>query len=119
MSPPEHPRDRVAGERGTSTMEVAGIAPLVIAIILLLVYAAFALYGVTATQTAARQAARAASLGDDPAAAADAAMPGWLTHRVETEAAGSGEGTLVRVTADLPDVVPGTDLQVSRQAVMP
>ncbi|MGN6574301.1 MAG: TadE/TadG family type IV pilus assembly protein [Nocardioides sp.] len=104
-------------ERGTSTLEVAGLAPLVLTITLALLYAGFALYGITATQTAARQAARAASLGDDPYAAADAALPGWLDPEVSSFPTGSG--TTVRVRTDLPDFIPGTDLHVTREAVMP
>ena len=105
-------------ESGTSTLEVAGLAPLVLMITLALLYAGFALYGITATQTAARQAARAASLGDDPVTAADAALPGWLEPDVSTYPAG-GSGTGVRVRTDLPDFLPGTDLVVTREAVMP
>lgn len=106
------------GERGTSTLEVAGLAPLVLMITLALLYAGFALYGITATQTAARQAARAASLDEDPYAAADAALPGWLEPDVSTYPT-SGSGTGVRVRTDLPDFLPGTDLVVTREAVMP
>jgi TadE-like protein len=105
-------------ERGTSTLEVAGLAPLVLMITLALLYAGFALYGITATQTAARQAARAASLGEDPFAAADAALPGWLAPEVSSFPTGSS-GTTVRVRTDLPDFLPGTDLRVTREAVMP
>jgi Flp pilus assembly protein TadG len=105
-------------ERGTSTLEVAGLAPLVLMITLALLYAGFALYGITATQTAARQAARAASLDQDPYTAADAALPGWLEPQVSTFAV-AGSGTGVRVRTDLPDFLPGTDLVVTREAVMP
>ncbi|CAN5315505.1 hypothetical protein BH18ACT9_BH18ACT9_01150 [soil metagenome] len=102
-------------QRGTSTLEVAGLAPLILFLTLVLLYCAFAFYGITATQTAARQGARAASLGEDPGNAASAAMPGWLPHSVSTFHGGTG----VRVTANLPDLLPGTDLLVSRDAVMP
>jgi hypothetical protein len=102
-------------QRGSSTLELVGIAPLVLLTLLVLLYCAFAFYGITATQTAARQAARAASLGESPYAAADAAMPGWLPHDVEVFHGGTG----VRITSNLPDLLPGTDLLVSREAVMP
>lgn len=102
-------------QRGTSTLEVAGIAPLVLFITLVLLYSGFAFYGITATQTAARQGARAASLGEDPGAAVSAAMPGWLPHTTST----FHDGTGVRVTSNLPDLLPGTDLLVTRDAVMP
>lgn len=118
MSPAD-PR-RARHERGTSTLEVAGLAPMFLLVLMLLLYAGFALYGITATQTAARQAARAASLGQDPVTAARAALPGWLEPEVSTAPAGSGgEGTAVRVRTDLPGFLPGTDLTVTREAVMP
>jgi Flp pilus assembly pilin Flp len=102
-------------ERGTTAMEVAGIAPLVALICLVLVQAAFAAYGITAAQTAARQGARAASLGQDPTSAVENALPSWLPATVEEFGPGNG----VRAKVDLPDIVPGTDLVVTREAVMP
>lgn len=102
-------------EQGTSALEVAGVAPLVLVAVLALLYAAFAVHGVSAAQTAARQAARAYSLGQDPAAAAEAALPGWFAAEVSTFGPGYG----VRVRLDLPDVVPGRELSVTREAVMP
>lgn len=111
--PPARPRRR--GEDGTSALEVVGVAPLVLVAILALLYVAFAVHGITAAQTAARQAARAYSLGQDPAAAAEAALPGWFAAEVSTFGPGYG----VRVRLDLPDVVPGRELSVTRQAVMP
>jgi hypothetical protein len=113
---PEAPAPRrTNSERGTSTLEVAGLAPLVLIVAFVLVNAGFVLYGVSAAQTAARQAARAYSLGQDPHTAARGALPGWLGSDVTTFAPGHG----VRVRVDLPDLVPGTNLSVTREAVMP
>lgn len=114
---PDLRRRRTPGrsQRGTATLEVAGLAPVILVVAFALIHGALALYGVSAAQTAARQAARAASLGDDPAAAAAAALPGWLDPTVSTF--GPGHGVAVRV--DLPDLVPGTDLAVTRDAVLP
>ena len=106
------------GERGTATLEVVGIAPALLLVTLVILYAGFALYGITATQTAARQAARAASLGQDPYAAADAALPGWLAPTVSSFPTGA-HGTTVRVRTALPDFLPGEYLVVTREAVMP
>jgi len=118
MSRADTPRRR--GQRGTSTLEVAGLAPMLLLVLIVMLYAGFALYGVSATQTAARHAARAASLGQDPVSAARAALPGWLEPEVSTAPAGSsGDGTAVRVRTDLPGFLPGTDLTVTREAVMP
>lgn len=104
------------GQRGSSSMEFLGLAPVVLLIAVALLQAGFSLYGISATQTAARQAARAASLGEDPFLAADAALPGWLTLD-DVTAVGIGNG--VRVRTDLPDIVPGTDLTVTREAILP
>jgi pilus assembly protein CpaE len=117
MSPADRSR---RDQRGTATLEVAGLAPLILLVLIVMLYAGFALYGVSATQTAARHAARAAALGQDPAAAARAALPGWLEPQVTSAPAGSSpDGTVVRVRTDLPDFLPGTDLAVTREAVMP
>lgn len=106
-------------QRGTSTLEVVGLAPIVLLITLLLLYGGLALYGITATQTAARQAARAASLGDSPYGAADAALPEFLEPAdVHVQPLGDG-GTRISVTTDLPGMLPGTDLLVTRSVAMP
>lgn len=102
-------------ERGTSALEVAALAPIVALVAMALVQAAFAAYGITATQTAAREGARAASLDRSVTAAVDDALPSWLPATVEQFGPGKG----VRVRVDLPDLVPGTNLIVTREAVMP
>ena len=102
-------------EKGTSALEVAGIAPLIALVALSLVQAAFAAYGITATQTAARQGARAYSLNESPSVAVDNALPGWLPATTQTFSPGHG----VRVQVNLPDFIPGSDLIVTREAVMP
>ncbi len=106
---------RKRSERGTSALEVAGIAPLIALVAMALIQAAFAAYGISATQTAARQGARADSLGQDPAAAVRAALPSWLPATVQTFGPGHG----VRARVNLPDLIPGSDLIVTREAVMP
>lgn len=108
-------RRRPATERGTSTLEVAGLVPVLLIVAFALIHGGFALYGISAAQTAARQAARADSLGQDATRAAERALPGWLSAEVETFGPGSG----VRVRVDLPDVIPGTDLVVTRTAELP
>lgn len=106
-------------QRGTAALEVIGLAPLVLLLTLVLLYSGLALYGITATQTAARQAARAESLGENPYGAAGAALPGWLQPvSVDPQPVGDG-GTRISVTTDLPDLLPGTDLLVTRSAAMP
>jgi hypothetical protein len=102
-------------DKGTSTLEVVGMAPLVVLVLLILVQAAMALYGITTAQTAARQGARAYSQGNDPYSVVRKSVPGWMGVDVQTFGPGHG----VKATLDLPDILPGYNLKVSRQTVMP
>lgn len=102
-------------EHGTSTLEVAGIIPLVFVVILLLVQAALALYTIGTAQTAARQGARAWSQGHDPEQVVRDSVPSWID--VTTTRFGPGKG--VRAELDVPGVVPFFDLTVDREVVMP
>ena len=106
---------RCRGDRGSSTLELAGLLPLVLVVLVALIHGGLAVYGTGAVSTAARQGARAASLGESPYAAVDAALPGWLPATVTLYGPGHG----VRVRGNLPDVIPGFDLAVSRSAEMP
>lgn len=102
-------------ESGTSTLEVVGMAPLVVLLLLILTQAALALYGITTAQTAARQGARAYSQGEDPYAVVRNSVPGWMSVEVDTFGPGHG----VKATLDLPDFLPVYNLKVSRETVMP
>lgn len=105
-------------ERGTSTLEVAGMAPLIALLIVILIHAAVALYSVTMAQTAARQAARAYSQGGDPYSTVQRSVPNWITvSSGDVQTFGPGHG--VKVTLDVPDIVPMFNLKVERTAVMP
>lgn len=102
-------------ERGSTAIEMTVMAPIMLIVALALAHAALAAYGITATQTAARQGARALSQGDSAAAAVNRALPSWLPAETSTFGPGSG----VRVRVNLPDIVPGYDLRVTRTAVLP
>lgn len=106
-------------ERGTSTLEVAGVAPLVIIVIMLLAQVALALYAITAGQTAVRQAARAESQGSGTALTVlNDSVPGWLeVSPTDVQTFGPGHG--VRARFDVPDLVPFFDLAFTRESVMP
>ena len=86
-----------------------------------------AVWTVTLTTDAARTAARAASLDEDPAAAAAAALPGALDiAAVRSFDVGVGGGVRqgvpahgVSVTVRVPRVSPLPQFTVTRQAVMP
>lgn len=121
MSPRvRRPRD----DRGTTTLEVAGMAPLVLLIMLLILQGVVALYAVSTAQTAVRQAAREFSQSGDantgPARTVlEESVPGWMrirSQQIDFTAAGDRR---VRATFDIPDVVPFYDVTITREAVMP
>lgn len=112
------------GERGTTTLEVAGMAPLVLFVMLLILQGVVALYGVSTAQTAVRQAAREYSqsgLGDAAGARAvlEESVPGWMSVRNPTFTTVNGTDRKVSATFDIPDVVPFYDVTITREAVMP
>jgi len=104
------------GQSGTSTLEVAGIVPLVVLVTLLLAQASLALYAVTTGQTAVRQAARAYSQGDPWRSVLDRSVPSWLDVTAGTYGA-PGHG--IRAEFDVPDLVPFFDLTFTRESLMP
>jgi hypothetical protein len=105
----------VRRERGTATLEVVGMIPLVILLVFVLVQTAIALYGITTAQTAARQGARAFSQGSDPSVVVRHSVPSWMG--VSSETFGPGHG--VRAVVDVPDIIPMFDLRITKQTVMP
>lgn len=102
-------------ESGSSIIEFLGLFPLVFITLIALVYGAFALYAVTSAQTAAREGARAYSLGQDPVSAVESSLPSWLDPDVS--AFGPGHGIEVRVEVTNP--LPGPNVSVTRSAVIP
>lgn len=105
-------------EAGAAALEFAGIVPLVI--IGALVALQFGVVGwvMVSTNQAARDAARAASLGRDPAAAAQVSLPGSLVGAVSGGPVGGGYRYTVKVT--VPSLVPGVSVgSVSRTVDMP
>jgi hypothetical protein len=71
-------RRRPRSDRGTVSIEVVVLVPLLVLIALLTLQLAAAAWTVAQTQEAARQAARAQSLGQDPEKAAREALPGGI-----------------------------------------
>ncbi|MFT3875679.1 MAG: TadE/TadG family type IV pilus assembly protein [Propioniciclava sp.] len=112
-------KHRTLRERGTAALEFVAGAP-----ILMLVGAIalqFGLVGWTALSThdAARAAARAASLGHSPQAAAAGALPGGLSP-VSVTGSRVGDGYSYTVTVSVPSIVPIFNLgHVSRTVDMP
>ncbi|HEX4806992.1 MAG TPA: hypothetical protein VFU94_13930 [Conexibacter sp.] len=93
-------RARRPGERGQATVELVALLPLVGLLAALLWQALLAGETVWLSGTAARAAARADALGEDPAAAARAVLPAGLARgvRVRRERDG-GVALVLRVPA--------------------
>lgn len=103
-----------AGERGSVAIEVVMLVPLLVLVGTLTLQLGVAGWTASQTQEAARQAARAQGLGQDPRAAAERALPGAL--RVD-ELNGGGHQVTLRVR--VPRVSPLPQFTVVRRAAMP
>ncbi len=103
-------------QRGSASLELVGLLPIVVLVCMLLLQGAAALFATQAASDAVRQAARADSLGGDPRAAAEAALPGGL--RVEALSSfGPGHGA--RLSVRVPRLSPIPQIIVTREAVLP
>jgi len=92
------------------------LVPILLLVGLYAFQAAVAMWTMTSTNEATREAARAFSLGRDPSAAASAALPGAL--EVDTlQTVGPGHG--VRLSVTVPRVAPMPAMQVTREVIMP
>lgn len=124
---------RLGEERGSVAVEVAVLAPALVALMLLVVFAGRVSHAAGEVGRAASEAARAASLRQSPEAAVEAAnataasnladsgfVCGALTTTVDTSqlVAGGRVTVTVRCVADMSDVtmlgVPGTRVFESR-----
>jgi Flp pilus assembly protein TadG len=97
---------RVGSDAGAATVELAAAIPLLVAVTLAMVGVIGLARDQVLAQGAAREAAREAAMGGDPAraaAAARAALPSGRPATVTVAAAGSGR---VRVVVRLPVQLP-------------
>jgi Flp pilus assembly protein TadG len=104
-------------DRGTSTIELLLLTPLLVVVLLGVVQVALVAQARQAAQDAALAAARADRLDRDPGIAANEAVTGRL-RPVRATRIGSG-GHAWAVTLDVPSVFPGAHLDVRREAVLP
>ncbi|MFJ8657827.1 TadE/TadG family type IV pilus assembly protein [Streptomyces sp. NPDC093795] len=119
-------RKRPARDRGQAAIEYLGFLPILLLVGLAGFQLGVAAYAAQQAGTAARAAARAASMDEDenaptPEAAADAAVSGWVAKR-STVTGGPGDGEAVyTVRVEIPSVVPFWDGfgTVEKTAVMP
>ncbi|MGB8020330.1 MAG: TadE family protein [Candidatus Nanopelagicales bacterium] len=124
---PPHPpaaEPRLAGERGSASLELAVVFPVVMALILLIVQAGIYWHARTLALTAAQEGLRSASVlrGSSQAGVAHAAdfldragADGWLTDRRAAADRGSTSVT-VTVTGRAISLVPGIAGLPVRQA---
>lgn len=109
---------RLVNERGATSVEVAGMLPLLLVAVLFLGHAVGIVAGVDATTHAAREAARAASQGSSAHAAAAAAVPAWM--RLDSVSAQACPDACVQVRASVPLGIPGivtvTHVPITRDA---
>jgi hypothetical protein len=98
-------------QRGQAAVELAAVLPLVALLGLLCWQAVVAGQAVWLAGAAARAAARASALDDDPLRAARRVLPRGLADGVRVEASGPGAVT-VRLT--IPAVALGVDLAAVR-----
>lgn len=104
---------RTRGERGSVALEVVVLVPLLVLIALLTLQLGVAGWSASQTQEAARAAARAQTLGEDPYAAAQDALPNGLEiDKFSTT------GDSVTLTVKIPRVSPLPSFSVSRDVSM-
>ena len=109
---------RLRDERGAAALEVAGVAPLIIFAALVALQFGVAGWTIVATNEAARDGARAYSLGGDPRAAAEGALPGIMQVAGDGGAL-SADGYRYTVTVRVPTVVNLDIGAVTRSVTMP
>ena len=105
-----------AKDRGQASLELVAMLPLLIFGGLLILQMGVAMWAVSSTNEAARQAARAFSLGADPMAAAEDSLPGKLDV---ADLVSSGPGHTVELTVEIPTLLPLDLPDVTRTVVMP
>jgi hypothetical protein len=91
-----------AGQRGQATVELVGVLPLVVLVAVAAWQAAVAGQALWMAGTAARAAARAAALGNDPVPAARGVLPPRLEDGLRVARRDDGG---VRITLRIPAVV--------------
>jgi len=117
--PPARPGLRGAERRhehGQATIEFMAMVPLVLAALVAALQVMVLGYTAHAASQAARDAARAYSLGGSPTAAAQASLPGNISL---VNASPTGVERGVTVTVQAPPMLFVTDGKITRTVVMP
>lgn len=111
-------------ERGASSLEFAGVFPLLLLVGVVAVQLGIVGYAVQQAGTGARAAARTASradLAEGYAETGRAAMSQWTAARSSFALDGGEDEVTVTTTVTIPSLVPGVDSfgDASRSATMP
>ncbi|MFF4221897.1 TadE/TadG family type IV pilus assembly protein [Streptomyces abikoensis] len=128
-APERNGKGRVRGENhspdeGSASIEFLGFLPLLLSLALAAAYLGIAAYATQQAGTAARAAARTATVDTPktaPAAAARAAVSPWVAARADVDATSCAPGedrATATVTVDVPPLLPGTGFTVTRSATM-
>jgi hypothetical protein len=97
-----HPgAQRRESERGQASVELLGTLPAALLVALVAWQLLLAGQAVWLTANAARVAARAQAVGEDPEAAARSALPDYLDRRLEVQADRGGNAVRLRVHVPL------------------
>jgi hypothetical protein len=101
---PAAPAAWARGERGQATVELIALLPCLAALLAALWQLALFGYAEWAASAAARAAARAHAVGDDPADAARRHVPGSLRHGLRVSAGADGDVSVALHVPRLPGV---------------
>lgn len=110
------PRSTPVGERGQATLEMVALTTMLLGVVVLLLQLVVFVYTAHGAAQAAREGARAYSLGEDPGGAAQAAVPGGVSL-VAVSTVGPDHG--VRVVVQAPTGFLLGDGRVTRTVTMP
>lgn len=105
---------RSVRERGTASIEAVVLVPVLIGVAMMALQLGVAGWTASQTEEAARQSARALSLGEDPRSAAEGALPGSLD--VDGISVG-GDWVMLRVQVPRVSLLP--TFTVQRKVYMP
>lgn len=113
-----------ARDNGSASLELLGIIPLLMLVAMAGIQLGIVAYTGSQAASAARSAARTASLGDHAETSPDQAgllsMSGWLRDGAHIRTSDDGDGVVATATIEVPSIFPGVHFDpVSRHAEMP
>ena len=114
------PYRRSRRDRGQVALEYLGFLPVLLIVAMAAVQLGLIAYTAQQAGTAARAAARSASLDQAYGSACTAAVSAWLADGTSCEGSPGGDEVTVTATVEIPSIVPGWDFgPASKSATMP